>query len=52
MKVSTEDIEINASYIQIIYEYLQTLDINIDATGLLFTVKEFSEMLDRATEKS
>jgi hypothetical protein len=27
MKVTTEDIEINAAYIQLIYEHLQTLDL-------------------------
>jgi hypothetical protein len=39
MKVTTEDIEINAAYIQIIYEHLQTVDIPTDSTGLLFTAK-------------
>jgi hypothetical protein len=49
MKVTIEDLEINAAYIQIIYESLQALDIPTDSSGLQFTVKEFTNLLDKAT---
>lgn len=52
MKVTIEDIEINAAYIQVIYEHLQTLDIPSDPTGILHTVTEFTSLLDRATEQT
>lgn len=37
MKLNLEDIEINAAYIQLIYEHLQTLDIPTESTGSIFT---------------
>lgn len=37
MKTETEDIEINAAYIQLIYEHLQTLDLPSNAEGLLMS---------------
>jgi hypothetical protein len=52
MKVTTEDIEINAAYIQLIYEHLQTLDLPSSPSGLLFSASEFNELLDRATQSS
>jgi hypothetical protein len=49
MKVNLEDIEINAAYIQLIYEKLQTLDISTDSTGTIYSAMEFAEILDKAT---
>lgn len=41
MKVTIEDIEINAAYIQLIYEYFQILDLPSDATGKVISAPEF-----------
>ena len=52
MKVALQDIEINASYMQLVYEHVQTLDIPSDSTGSLFSAQEFAEILDKATNES
>lgn len=52
MKISIEDIEINASYIEKIYTHLQVLDIPSDSNGLMMNAKEFLEELDKATGSS
>jgi hypothetical protein len=41
MKVTIEDIEINAAYIQLIYEHFQTLDLPSDSTGKVISGPEF-----------
>ncbi len=39
LKVSLEDIEINACYMQLIYENIQTIDVPTGSTGILYTSK-------------
>lgn len=50
LKVSLSDIEINAAYIQLMYESMQALDIPSDSTGKLYSAKEFADILDLATD--
>ena len=52
MKSSLEDIEINAAYMQLIYEHIQTLDIPANNIGLMFNSEEFIGLLDKATASS
>lgn len=50
LKLNIEDIEINASYIQNLYEYMQTLDLPTDSAGLQYTVNSFLQnVIDKAT---
>jgi len=51
LKIAIEDIEVNATYIEQIYEHLQTLDIPIDSGGLMLSARDFLTNVDRATRK-
>lgn len=52
MKVTTENIEINATFIQLIYENLQTLDLPSNPNGLQMSAPDFAAFLDRVTQSS
>lgn len=49
---SLEAIQYHASYVTMVHYYFQTIDIPVDGEGKTFTVKEFVEIVEKATMDS